>query len=238
MDGRIKTYAKREIIGRDEASETLHTLAHDLRTPMCCVVGAAQLALAAARQGKNIDAQLQQILQAVGAMDDVLRAACGMREETAFSAEALENELRAVMIPKAKEKDQQLRIDLRALYGVVCDVDGAALARVLLNLLGNAVKYTPEGGAVVLLGGLRPGLRPGQAGRMVFSVRDNGIGMKPEFLEKLYQPGCRAQETAHLPGKGLGLSIVRRLVREMGGTIGVASEWGTGTAFTVSIPYD
>lgn len=232
----MKTYAKRAIIGERPGDETLHTLAHDLRTPMCCVVGAAQLAMLAARQGKSVDAQLQQILQAVGAMDDVLRAACGGQGKKAFSAEALERELRAVITARVQEKNQRLSIDLGALKGRAVEVDAAALVRILLNLLGNAVKYTGEGGEIALCGGIRPGLRPGQAQRLVFIVRDNGVGMKPEFLNHLYEPNSRAKETAHLPGKGMGLSIVRRLVQEMGGTIGVTSEWGKGTTFTVSIP--
>ena len=232
----MKIYAKKAILGECSAQESLHTLAHDLRTPMCCVAGAAQLALLAAKQGKNVDTQLQQILQAVGAMDEVLKAACAEREEELFSAELLERELWAVISPRAKEKRQQLSIDLRGLRDMKTGIDGAALTRVLLNLLSNAVKYTQEGGEIALRGQIKPGLRPGQARRVVVVVRDNGMGMKPEFLAHVYEENARAKESMHLPGRGLGLSIVRRLVQQMGGTIGVRSEWGKGTVFTVSIP--
>lgn len=232
----MKTYAKQEILGERGTEESLQTLAHDLRTPMCCVVGAAQLALLAAKEGKRVDAQLQQILQAVGAMDDVLRAACGAEQSLVFSAAVMERELTAVLLPRAREKGQKLCIDLHRLRGMRLAIDSAALTRVLLNLLGNAVKYTQEGGEIVLQGGIRAGLRPGQARRVVFVVRDNGMGMKPEFVERLFEPGARAEESMHLPGRGLGLSIVHRLVQEMGGTIGVRSQWGDGTTFTISIP--
>lgn len=232
----MKIYAKKAILGECSARESLHTLAHDLRTPMCCVAGAAQLALLAAKQGKNVDTQLQQILQAVGAMDEVLKAACAEREEESFSAELLERELWAVISPRAKEKRQQLSIDLRGLRDMKTGIDGAALTRVLLNLLSNAVKYTQEGGEIALRGQIKPGLRPGQAQRVVVVVRDNGMGMKPEFLAHVYEENARAKESMHIPGRGLGLSIVRRLVQQMGGTIGVRSEWGKGTVFTVSIP--
>lgn len=232
----MKIYAKKAILGECSAQESLHTLAHDLRTPMCCVAGAAQLALLAAKQGKNVDTQLQQILQAVGAMEEVLKAACAEREEELFSAELLERELWAVISPRAKEKGQQLSIDLRGLRDMKTGIDGAALTRVLLNLLSNAVKYTQEGGEIALRGQMKPGLRPGQAQRVVVVVRDNGMGMKPEFLAHVYEENARAKESMHLPGRGLGLSIVRRLVQQMGGTIGVRSEWGKGTVFTVSIP--
>jgi len=232
----MKIYAKKAILGECSAQESLHTLAHDLRTPMCCVAGAAQLALLAAKQGKNVDTQLQQILQAVGAMDEVLKAACAEREEELFSAELLERELWAVISPRAKEKRQQLSIDLRGLRDMKTGIDGAVLTRVLLNLLSNAVKYTQEGGEIALRGQIKPGLRPGQAQRVVVVVRDNGMGMKPEFLAHVYEENARAKESMHIPGRGLGLSIVRRLVQQMGGTIGVRSEWGKGTVFTVSIP--
>ena len=232
----MKTYGKRAILGECGTQETLHTLAHDLRTPMCCVAGAAQIALLAAKEGKNVDAQLHQILQAVGAMDNVLRTACAAQDTGAFSAEELERELRAVMAPRVQEKGQRLRMDLRGLRAAKLELDGAALTRVLLNLLSNAVKYTQEGGEISLRGAVRPGLRPGQAQRAVFAVSDNGMGMKPEFLERLFEPGERASESAHLPGRGLGLPIVKRLVREMGGVISVRSRWGEGTTFTISIP--
>ena len=232
----MKIYEKRAILGECGSGETLHTLAHDLRTPMCCVVGAAQLALLAAKEGKNVDMQLQQILQAVGAMDDVLRAACDRQDERLMTADSLESELRALIAPRAREKGQRLRIDLHGLRGAALALDGAALTRVLLNLLSNAVKYTQEGGEIILRGGIKPGLRPGQARRVVFVVRDNGMGMKPEFVERMFEPGERAEESMLLPGRGLGLSIVRRLVQEMGGVIGVRSQWQEGTTFTVSIP--
>jgi len=179
---------------------------------------------------------VQQILQAVGAMDEVLKAACAEREEELFSAELLERELWAVISPRAKEKRQQLSIDLRGLRDMKTGIDGAVLTRVLLNLLSNAVKYTQEGGEIALRGQIKPGLRPGQAQRVVVVVRDNGMGMKPEFLAHVYEENARAKESMHIPGRGLGLSIVRRLVQQMGGTIGVRSEWGKGTVFTVSIP--
>lgn len=235
----MKTYARREIIGSANGGETLKTLAHDLRTPMSSVVCAAQLALLCARKEKAGDAtavierQMQQILQAVGAMDSVLRAACEERNSVLIPQE-LEQELCAVIAPKAGEKEIRLLIDLRPLRGQVFHTDGAAVTRILLNLLGNAVKFTPEAGWVSLRGELRPGLRPMQGRRLVFSVRDSGMGMTEEFMEAMYNQHARAKETAQLPGEGLGLAIVRRLVDELGGTIGVQSEPGQGTTFTVA----
>lgn len=209
--------------------ETLETLAHDLRTPMSSVAGAAQLALLASGQGKPVEAQLQQILVAVGAMDRMLSRMCGA-EQAAFTAKMLERELRDIIGPRAQEKAQELIIDLSAAADGEMTGSFAALTRVLSNLLSNAVKYTPSGGRIALLASR------GEAGDVVFTVEDNGMGMKHGFLREIYRPFARARESEHIPGAGLGLSIVRRLVREMGGEISVSSEWGRGTIFAVRLP--
>ena len=69
-----------------------------------------------------------------------------------------------------------------------------------------------------------------------FTVSDNGMGMKPEFMKRLFDPFERAAESAHLPGKGLGLAVVRQMTQRMGGVVSVRSEWGKGTEFTVRVP--
>lgn len=225
----MKVYVRRHAAQQ----ERLAAFAHDIRTPMTCAAGAAQMALAAGRQGRDVSAQLEQILLAVGAMDRLVSELCSQSARPdaaqALTEEKLRRELLAMIGESAREKDQLLEIDLSALGGRAFACDEAALVRVLTNLLQNAVKYTPCGGrislkAVVEAGGLR------------FVVADNGMGMKEEFLEKLFKPFERARESAHLPGKGLGMSIVARLLERMGGRIVVDSRWGEGTRFDVYVP--
>ena len=212
--------------------ETLAMLAHDLRTPMCSVVGAAQLAMRAQAQGKPVDEQLRQIVGAVQAMDRMLSSLCSgsVREGT---AQALESELRTVIAPRAAVKHQRLMIDLAGIAGCALPADFSRLCRVLSNLLVNAVKFTPEGGEVSLTAEIE---RRGAGGYAVFSVRDSGMGMKQEFQREMYGLRARAEESAHVPGYGLGLTIVQRLVGQMGGMVAAESEWGRGTTFTVRIP--
>lgn len=215
-------------------TETLEMLAHDLRTPMCSVAGAAQMALMAAQQGEAVDRQLEEILLAVHTMDRMLTemvdAPCG---QTRFAVGELEGELRSLAAGRAARKGQHLTLDLSALDGLTLEADYAALSRVLINLLANAVKYTQEGGRIEL----RARIERRAAGvSAVFMVQDNGMGMKRDFVERMYKPFARAQESAHLPGTGLGLSIVRRLVKRLNGRIDVRSEWGKGSLFTVSVP--
>lgn len=207
-------------------------LAHDLRTPMCVASGAAQMALQAG--GKDVSRQLEQILQAVRAMDRMLCEA--QREENAgvFTSAVLQDELNAMLSERARQKHQQLSLDLSALDGLRMEADYGALCRVLTNLLGNAIKYTQPGGEIALRAQIERGWRHDE--RIRFTISDNGPGMTTGFMRRMYQPYARARETAWEQGSGLGLSIVKGLVRKMGGTIHVQSRWGKGTVFAVIVP--
>lgn len=226
----METYPVRKV--RNSQRETLAMLAHDLRTPMCSAVGAAQLAMLAEAQGKPVEMHLHQIVDAMRAMDRMLGQVC---EEGTMgtTAQALESELRTMIAPRAAVKHQRLTLDLRGMGDHVLPIDFACLCRVLSNLLVNAVKFTPQGGEVSLTA------RIDEAGKKaVFAVCDSGMGMKAEFLPRMYEKGERAQETAEKPGYGLGLTIVQRLVDSMGGTVSAESTWGRGSTFTVRIPLD
>ena len=225
----MKAYRIKEQIHRQAAgAETIDALAHDLRTPMCCVAGAAQLALLASSQGKMVDEQLHQILTAVNAMDAMLETVCGRGSEAPCTAARLEQSVRSIMGMRAQRRQQLLSVNLNALEGAQLP-EGDALERVVLNLVSNAVKYTPEGGSICVMG-----LMDGNSAEI--TVSDNGMGMKRDFMRRMFVPYQRAKESEHLPGKGLGLPIVRRLVQGMNGTIRVRSAWGKGTAVTVCIP--
>lgn len=209
--------------------------AHDLRTPMCVAAGAAQMALDAG--GRDVSAQLKQILQAVGTMDRMLSIMSGAQENGGiFTGEMLRRELLALTAGKAQEKGLRLSIDLSMLSGISFEADYAALCRLLMNLLCNAVKYTQDGGEVTLRAQLLTLPWHRRTVWLRFVIADNGMGMKRSFMRQMYAPHARAGESAHLPGKGLGLSIVRQMVRQMHGTIRVKSKWQEGTVFTVTIP--
>lgn len=225
----MKVYVRRQ----QAQDARLAAFAHDMRTPMCCVSGAAQLAMMQSRKGADVSAQMEQILLAVNAMDRMLAQLCGSGRasgRSVFTRDMLTRELLAMIGEAAREKDQLLSVDLTALGEGKRVGDYAALVRVLTNLLHNAVKYTPPGGRIALDAAKE------EAGMVCFTVRDSGPGMKPAFLERLFEPFGRAKETAHLPGKGLGLAIAKRLTERMGGAIEVQSEWEKGTSFFVRVP--
>lgn len=215
----------------------LAALAHDLRTPMCVAAGAAQMALEAG--GKDVSAQLRQILQAVTAMDRMISMmsetqACAGR--TLFTGGMLQQELLSMTEDHARRKAQRLSIDLSALEGLVLTADYAALCRLLTNLLNNAMKYTQPGGEITLRAQPERGWRGKR--RIRFIVADNGMGMTREFMRRMFEPYERAQGVRAVEGRGLGLAIVREMAERLGGTIHVRSIWGRGTTFVVCVPVE
>lgn len=222
-----------------DAALALAALSHDLRTPVTSMIALTQLALEAQRQGQSVEDCLRQILAAARTLEAItsdLTAPQARTERTErVQGAALAAALEAVVLTQAEKKGQHLCIDLGALAGETMLCDRAGLARALLNLLTNAVKYTPEGGHIRLTAHADAGAEPEEL-TAVFTVEDDGMGMKPEFLKRMYEPHARAQESAQIPGTGMGLTIVRALVTRMGGAIDVHSRWGEGTCFTVRVP--
>lgn len=210
-------------------------LAHDLRTPMCVAAGAAQMALKAG--GKDVSAQLNQILQAVGAMDRMISMMSdGPEYGVVFTGEMLRSELLAMTKERAEQKGQQLSVDLSAMDGLMMKADYAALCRLLTNLLGNAIKYTQPDGIITL----RAQMERGWRGRRIirFVVADNGMGMTREFMRRMFLPFERAQGVKAIEGRGLGLAIVKEMAGRLGGTIRVRSARGRGTMFVVCVPVE
>lgn len=221
--------------GAQSASgEQLGLLAHDLRAPISSICGAAQIALESLKRGARVEEYLTQILGAARALDAMTGELLGGGEETPVHADALALELRALALERMRQRDQRFTLDLSALEGRRLFGDGAALCRVLANLLSNASKYTPRGGHI----SLTAAASEGDAGEILatFAVRDDGVGMSKAFMERMYQPRERAPETADAEGQGLGLCSVRQLVERMRGTIEVQSRPGEGTCFTVRVP--
>jgi two-component system phosphate regulon sensor histidine kinase PhoR len=133
------------------------------------------------------------------------------------------------MEPSAVGK--HLRIHRNVPEDLVARADPKALEQVLLNLLDNAIKYTPEGGIVELSGEREPG-------QTLLSVRDSGLGIDPKHLPRLFERFYRVDRgrSREMGGTGLGLSIVRHLVQAMDGDVRVSSQLGAGSTFTVVLP--
>lgn len=168
-------------------------------------------------------------------IDDLLELAAGrmgMERGEAEDVAVVEVVQRVVdhLQPQLQEKHLVARLDLEAAAGLAVRANAESLFRVFLNLVGNAVKYTPEGGAVVVR-------VTRSEHQMEVAISDTGIGIPAEALPRLFTEFFRATNAKPFaPGTGLGLVIVKELVEKMGGRISVESDEGQGTTFTVYLP--
>jgi signal transduction histidine kinase len=227
--------------------ETLATISHDLRTPLTSIRGLAQLlqrrlARGAAMTTEELTERLGRIEEQTVLMarmiDDLLDVA---RIEAGRPLELRRESCDLAALVQKSAADVQRTTDRHRLHVVAEDapivgsVDAARLERVVLNLLTNAVKYSPDGGDVALT--VRPD--PDSIGWAILAVRDGGIGIPSEDLPRIFERFYRASNVGdQLRGTGLGLAGARQIVEQHGGEIAVSSEPGAGTTFTVRLPLD
>ncbi|AKC87397.1 hybrid sensor histidine kinase/response regulator [Pseudoxanthomonas suwonensis] len=221
-------------------SRFLATLGHEVRTPMTGVLGMSELLLATPldpRQRGYIESIRragEHLMRLVNDALDLARIEAGKLELDVqdFDLRALVAEVAALMAPGAEQRGLAFRVNLaddapRGLRG-----DPGRVRQILLNLLGNAVKFTDRGEVAL-------DVLPGADGGIGFVVRDTGPGLNEEQKQRLFrrfEQADGARTAARYGGSGLGLAICQELAVAMGGRIGVESEPGQGTAFSVQLP--
>jgi signal transduction histidine kinase len=226
--------------------ETLATISHDLRTPLTSIRGLAQLLQRRIARGVamtpdeltdrlgRIEEQTALMARMIDDLLDVARIEAGrpleLRRE-ACDLLALVQKCAADVQRSTEQHVIQVTAEDQPIVGLL---DAPRLERVVLNLLTNAVKYSPDGGSIVL----RLRLEPGPSGDWaVLSVRDSGIGIPAEDLPRVFERFYRASNVGEqMRGTGLGLAGAQQIVEQHGGEIGVTSEPGAGTTFTVRLP--
>ena len=158
-------------------------------------------------------------------------------EETETNLSQVLRELEAIVSAQVSAKGLTLSVEEREVSDENVSCDKTRLNQILLNILSNAVKFTPEGGTISLELRQLPGNQKGQ-GIYEFRVRDNGIGISPEFAKRIFEPFERERTStvSRIQGTGLGMAISKSIVDMMGGTIEVHSEPQKGTEFTVRLP--
>ena len=214
-------------------------VSHELRTPIAAILGYAETlrsgALSDARHAPQmveiIHRQSERLGELVEDLLELSRLDAGERplSPAPVSLGEVARQASEAMEPRAAGK--RLSLQLRVPTNLTARADPKALEQVLLNLLDNAIKYTPEGGMVELLGE-----RVGD--RAELSVKDTGLGIEARHLPRLFERFYRVDRgrSRDMGGTGLGLSIVRHLVHGMEGEVRVASQLGVGTTFTVVLP--
>ena len=224
--------------------EFLSSMSHDIRTPMNAIIGMTSLALDNTDDPKRVRDYLGKIALSskhlLGLIDDVLDISkiesgkMTLNVEPVSLREAMDSIVN-IMQPQVTAKNQQFKAAAREILSENVCCDGVRLNQVLINLLGNAVKFTPEKGAVQLT--VYQEALPEDASRVRthFLVSDTGIGMSKEYQKVIFESFSREDNTRvrKTEGSGLGMAITKCIVDAMGGTISVRSEQGRGSEFHV-----
>lgn len=223
----------------------LSNMSHDIRTPMNAIIGFTALATNhiddTARVGDYLDkiqSSSEHLLDLINDILDMSRIESGKvsLEQKPCDLRKTIDHLGSIVQPEVDKKDLRFEADLSGLKDPFVVCDELKVKQVLLNILGNAVKFTEPGGTVLLSASERPSSEKGKAA-FTFSVADSGIGMDDGFIEHIFDPFERERTStlSGIQGTGLGMSIAKRLVDMMEGTIEVESSKGEGSTFTVTL---
>lgn len=230
-------------------TDFLSNMSHDIRTPLNAIIGMTTIAQAHLDERERVEDCLEKIglsskhlLAIVNDILDMSRIESGKMSVTVeeFGMADFIHSLMAILRPQADAKRQKVELDFNEISHEQVRGDRMKIQQVLVNILSNSVKFTPEEGTVSLR--VRETGSVGGADKSYayyeFTVQDTGIGMTPEFLEKIFLPFERDSSVNQIEGTGLGMTITKNLVKMMNGEISVESEKGKGTKFTVSIPLE
>lgn len=224
-------------------SDFLSKMSHDIRTPLNAVIGMTELARLHMDDKERLLYDLEQIgvssqllLSLVNEVLDMSKIESGKFElnNSDFNLHELLEEVICLMRTQAEEKKQIFHVSMDELKHERVIGDRARLSQIFLNIMSNACKYTPEGGEIFIsVSELSSG--NSRLGRYRFVFRDTGIGMSEEYLQHIFEPFSRANDSriSKISGTGLGMGITKNLVQMMGGEIRVESRIGEGSCFTV-----
>ncbi len=223
----------------------LNSISHDIRTPMNAVIGYTALAISHVDNKemvieylKKIHISSQHLLSLINDVLDMSRIESGVvkLEEVKVHLPDIVHDLIAIMQGNVIAKQQDLYIDTQNVVHEDIITDKLRLNQVLLNVMSNAVKFTPAGGMINVRVSEEPCSRTGYA-KYMFSVRDNGMGMSDEFQKNAFDAFAREQTVTKsgIQGSGLGLAISKNIINMMGGDIEVHSKPGKGSEFIITI---
>ena len=226
-------------------SDFLSHMSHDIRTPMNAIMGMTAVAVMNIDDKERLMDCLNKITLSsrhlLALINDVLDMSKIESGRVTLSVEEFEisktvESLLAIIHPQIQAKNQHLKVDVANITHEGVIGDPLRLQQVFVNIMGNAVKFTPEGGTITLHINEKPSHIQG-SGCYEFIFADTGIGMQKEFLEKIYEPFSREEsgDSRKIEGTGLGMSIARNIVRMMNGDIQIESEPGVGSRFTVMV---
>ena len=225
--------------------EFLFNMSHDIRTPMNAIIGFTSLAATHIDNReqvldylKKISTSSQHLLSLITDVLDMSRIESGKVkiEEKAVHLPDLVHDVRSIIQPNVAAKRLSLFIDTMDIEDEDIITDPLRLNQILLNILSNAIKFTPTGGMISIRIAQKNGAPKGCV-CYEFRIKDNGIGMSEEFQKHIFEEFSREESStvSGIQGTGLGMSITKNIVDLMGGTIALTSEPGKGTEFIVTL---
>lgn len=226
-------------------TDFLAHMSHDIRTPMNAIIGMTAIASAHLDDKERVADCLNKItisskhlLGLINEILDMSKIESGKVDlhDEEFSLPDLIDNLLVMVKPQIKAKNHHLTVSIQKIEHEMVIGDSQRIQQSFINLMSNAVKYTPAGGNINLTISEKPTNKP-NLGCYEFIFEDNGIGMSKEFLSKLFDPFARANDSRveKIEGTGLGMAITYNMVQMMNGSIKAESELNKGTKITVNI---
>lgn len=226
-------------------SDFLSRMSHDIRTPMNAIIGMTAIAGTHLDDRDRVADCLNKITVSAGHLLALINEVLDMSKiesgkidlnEEEFNLSDLIDALILMVRPQIKAKGQELNVSIKDVVHEKVIGDRSRIQQSFLNLMSNAIKYTPDGGKISLCISEKP-THHERVGWYEFIFEDTGIGMTPEFVEHIFEPFSRASDSRvnQIQGTGLGMAIAENLVRMMNGSIKVESELNKGSRFTVTM---
>ena len=239
--------ARKEAVRANKAkSEFLSNMSHDIRTPMNAIVGMTAIATANIDDKQQVQNSLKKISLSsrhlLGLINDVLDMSKIESGKLTLSVDQVSlrevlDSIVSIVQPQVRAKRQHFDVSIHDISTENVCCDSVRLNQILLNILGNAVKFTPDGGRIDVSMYEEPSDKGENFIRIHFTISDNGIGMTQEFKEHIFESFVREDSTRvrKTEGTGLGMAITKYIVDAMGGLIEVTSAPGEGTSFHVAL---
>ncbi len=239
--------ARKEAVKANKAkSEFLSNMSHDIRTPMNAIVGMTAITVTHLDDRQQVQTCLKKISLSskhlLGLINDILDMSKIESGKMTLNMDMISlrevmDSIISIVQPQIKAKNQNFEVSI---YDIKCEnvyCDSVRLNQVILNLMSNAIKFTHDGGDIRTVLYQEDSDKGENYIRVHFIVKDNGIGMSPEFKEKIFESFMREdnKRVHHTEGSGLGMSITKYIIDAMGGSIEVESEQGKGSEFRITI---
>lgn len=246
INKRLKVSMEETKFASEAKTRFLSSMSHDIRTPMNAIIGMTTIAVKRIDDKEQVGECLNQITRAsnhlltlINDILDISKVESGKLSlnPIVFSlAEAVGNII-SIVQPHVKEKNMDFEVHARGVKHEFVFADELRINQILINLISNAVKYTPDKGSVRLDIEEQPSDKGANMVRHIYTISDNGIGMSEEFMKNMYSAFTRDTDSRinAIQGSGLGLAITKQMVDLFGGTIDVKSKPGEGTTFVVTL---